>query len=130
MNISWYDRLGIIILALLATWLMNVVIKTETIKTILEWLKSILIQIILTLRKVNSLIDSYTHDKRKVDKPKLLQAEDFKVFVFFSLLTAVTTRYLLSVFKHKVVGDGPFSNELIHILEVDVNDYIPSVTRN
>ena len=106
---------------------MSALIKAEAFKTILEWLKSILIQIILSLRNFNSSIDSYTQDK--VNKPKPSKAEDFKVFVFFLVLTALTTRYLLSVFKRKVVGDGPLSNELIHILEIDLSDYLPKVSR-
>ena len=109
---------------------MSALIKAEAFKTIIEWLKSILIQIILILRSFTSSIDSYTQDR--VDKPKPSKAEDFKVFVFFSVLTALTTRYLLSVFKRKVVGDGPLSNELINILEleIDLSDYLPKVSRN
>lgn len=129
-KLRWYDRLIIIILSLLATWLMSALIKAEAFKTIIEWLNSILIQIILILRSFTSSIDSYTQDR--VDKPKPSKAQDFKVFVFFSVLTALTTRYLLSVFKRKVVGDGPLSNELINILEleIDLSDYLPKVSRN
>lgn len=129
-KLGWYDRLLIIILSLLATWLMSIVIKAEAFKTIIEWLKSILIQIILNLRNFNSLIDSSTQDR--VDKPKPAKADDFKVFVFFAVLTALTTRYLLSAFKRKVVGDGPFTDEIIKILELEINlnDYLPEVSRN
>ena len=127
-KLSWYDRLIIIILSLLATWLMSAIIKAEAFKTILEWLKSILIQVILSLRNFNSSIDSYRQDK--VDTPKPPKGEDFKVFVFFSVLTALTTRYLLYVFKRKVVGDGPLSNELIHFLEMDLSEYSPKLSRN
>ena len=127
-KLQWYDRLIIIILSLVATWLMSVVIKAEAFKTILEWLKSILIQIILGLRSFNSSIDSHTQDITY--KPKPSKAEDFKVFVFFSVITAITTRYLLHLFKRKVVGDGPFTNELINIVELDLSDYLPKVSRN
>lgn len=87
--------------------------KAEAFKTVLEWVKSILIQIILILRSFTSSIDSYPQNI--VDKPKPSKAKDFKVFVFFTVLTALTTRYLLSVFKRKVMGDGPFSKELIYL---------------
>lgn len=115
-KLQWYDRLLTIILALVATWLMSVLIKAEAFKTILEWLKSILIQIILGLRSFTSSIDSHTQDTSAIDKPKPSKAEDFKVFVFFSVITAITTRYLLHQFKRKVVGDGPLTNELINIV--------------
>jgi hypothetical protein len=131
-KIQWYDRLIILILSLIATWLLSVVIKAEAFKTIIKWLKSILIKIMLILRSLNSSIGSYTQDTSAIDKPKPSKAEDFKVFVFFSVLTALTTRYLLSVFKRKVVGDGPLSDELINILEIDLTDYLPKrlVSRN
>ena len=57
-KLQWYDRLIIIILVLLATLLMSVAIKTETFKTIIDWLKNILIQIIMGLRSFTSLLDS------------------------------------------------------------------------
>ena len=133
-KVQWYDRLLTIILALLATWLLNVVIKTEALKTILEWLKKILIRIILGLRSLTSLLDSYTQDKDRVSRsnPKSSKGEDLKVFVFFSVITAITTRFLLQLFKHKVVGDGPFTTELINILEleIDLSDYLPKLGKN
>ena len=127
-KLGLYNRLIILILSLIATWLVSVVIKAESFKTIIEWLKSILIQIILILRSLNSSIDSYTQDT--IDKPKPSKAEDFKVFVFFSVLTVLTTSYLLSVFKRKVVGDGPLNNKLITILEMDLTDYLSKVSIN
>jgi hypothetical protein len=111
--LRWYNRLIIIILSLLAILLMSALMKAEAFKTVLEWVKSILIQIILILRSFTSSIDSYPQNI--VDKPKPSKAKDFKVFVFFTVLTALTTRYLLSVFKRKVMGDGPFSKELIYL---------------
>ena len=53
-KLQWYDRLITVILALIATWLFSVVIKAEAFKTIIEWLKSILGQIILILHNLNS----------------------------------------------------------------------------
>ena len=129
----WYDRLLMTILALIATWLVNVVIKTEAIKTIIEWLKKVLIQIIMGLRSLISLFDSHTQDKDPVSrsKPNSSKGEDLKVFVFFSVLTAITTSFLLQLFKRKLVGDGPFTTELINILELDIDlsDYLPKVGR-
>lgn len=124
-KLQWYDRLIIIILSLIATWLLSVVIQAEAFKTIFEWLKSMLIKIMVTLRSLNNSIDSYTQDTSLLDKPKPSKAEDFKVFVFFSVLTALTTRYLLYAYKRRVVGDGPLSNEVIKILEIDPTDYLP-----
>ena len=127
-RLKWYNRLIIIILSLLVIWLLNVVIKAEAFKTILDWLKSIIIQIIVGLRSFTSLIDSYTEDL--VEKPKPSTSEDFKVFVFFSLLTAITTRYLLYLFYRKLVGPGPFTDEIIKIIEMDVSAYLPKIRRN
>jgi hypothetical protein len=127
-KLQWYDRLIIIILSLIATWLLSVVIQAESFKTIFEWLKSMLIKIMVTLGILNNSIDSidsYTQDPSLLDKPKPSKAEDFKVFVFFSVLTALTTRYLLYAYKRRVVGDGPLSNEVIKILEIDPTDYLP-----
>ena len=133
-KLQWYDRLLIIILALIATLLLSVAIKSEAFKTILEWLKKILIRIILGLRSLTSFLDSHTQDKDLVSrsKPKSSKGEDLKVFVFFSVITAITTKCLLQLFKRKVVGDGPFTTELINILELDIDlsDYLPKVGRN
>lgn len=133
-KLQWYDRLLIIVLALLATLLLSVVIKTEALKTIIEWLKKILIQIIMGLRSLTSLLDSHMQDKDlvSISKPKSSKGEDLKVFVFFSVITAITTRCLLELFKRKVVGDGPLTTEIINILELDIDlsDYLPKVGRN
>ena len=122
-KLQWYDRLLIIILALLATLLLSVAIKTEALKTIIEWLKKILIRIILGLRSLISLLDSHTQDKDPISrsKPKSSKGEDLKVFVFFSVITAITTRCLLQLFKRKVLGDGPLATKLINILELDID---------
>lgn len=122
-KLYWYDRLIFIILSLIATWLMSVVIKAEAFKTIIQWLKSIVIRIMLILRILNNSIDSYTQDMSLINKSK--PSKDLKVFVFFSIVTALTTKYLLYAFKRRIVGDGPLSDEIIKILEIDLTDYLP-----
>ena len=115
-KLRWFDRVIMIILLLLATWLTSAVIKAEAFKTILEWLKSILIQVIMSLRTFNSRIDSYFNSSTdlSIDKPKPSNAKEFRAFVFFSILTTITMRYFLYLFKRKLVGDGPFTDKIIH----------------
>jgi hypothetical protein len=133
-KLQWYDRLLIIVLALVATLLLSLVIQTEALKTIIEWFKKILIQIIMGLRSLIRLLDSHTQDEDlvSISKPKSSKGEDLKVFVFFSVITAITTKSLLQLFKRKVVGDGPLTTELINILDLDIdlNDYLPKLGKN
>ena len=125
-RVKWYDRLIIIILSLIATWLLTLLIKAEAFRTITEWLKSLLIKTMVTLRILNNSIDLYTQDTSLIDKSKPSKVENLKVFVFFSVFTALTTRYLLYAFKRRIVGtDGPLTDELIKILEIDLTDYLP-----
>lgn len=127
-KLQWYDRLLIVILALLATWLFSVVIKAEAFKTIIEWLKSILVQIMLILHNLTSSIDSHRQNMLEIENPKPSKAREFQVFIFFSFITTITTGYLLSLFKRKVVGDGPLSDLLIDIIEIDLSDYFPKTS--
>lgn len=124
-KLRWYDRLLTIILSLLATWLLHMVIKAEAFKTIREWLKSILIHILLLLHNIHSSIGSAVKDQPSINETHSPKDGGFKVFFFFSLLTTLTVRYLLYLFKRRVVGDGPFSDGIIHILEVDLTNYHP-----
>ena len=130
-KLKWYDRLGIIILSLLATLLLMVIIKGEGFKTIAEWLKNVIIRIIVLLRYLNNFIDNILkYVKESLDSVPLDQSEpsksnDLKAFIFFSALTALTTKYFLTLYKRKVVGDGPFSDLIISIIEIDLTDYLP-----
>ena len=64
-------------------------IKVEAIKTIAEWLKSILLTIIGNFKNINSFLDHYSSDLKSTNElePKPSKAGDFKTFVFFSILT-------------------------------------------
>lgn len=136
-KLQWYDRPIILILTLLATLLFSIVIKTEVFKTIIEWLtsilKSILVQIILILQNLTKLIDSrkknHTQNTLEIEKPKPSRAGEFQEFLFFSLLTVITARYILYRFKRKLVGDGPFADLLIDIIDIDLSDYLPKRKR-
>ena len=105
-KVTFYDRILTLILSLIATLLLYVIIRVEGFKTIQEWLRSVLIQIIFVFRSFSGLIDSKTQDTVYNSKPS--KAKDFKTFAFFSIITILTTRYLLNLFKHKLVGDVPF----------------------
>ena len=135
-KLKWYDRLGIIILSLLATLLLMVIIKGEGFKTIAEWLKNVIIRIIVLLRYLNNFIDnilkyvkesldSVPLDSVPLDQSEPSKSNDLKAFIFFSALTALTTKYFLTLYKRKVVGDGPFSDLIISIIEIDLTDYLP-----
>ena len=130
-KLKWYDRLITFILILLALLLLYIIIKVEALQTIVNWLKSILIQLILILHKLTSLIESHTHTQKIVEikKPKPSKTREFEMFIFFSFITAITTGYLLSLFKRKVVGDGPFSDIIVQIIEIDLNDYLFKKTK-
>ena len=86
------------------------------------------------VRSFNRLLDSLTQDKDPVfiSKPKSLKAGNLKVFVFFSVIIAITTSVLLQLFKRKLVGGGSLTSEIITIIgfEVDLSDYLPKLTRN
>ena len=125
-KLVWYHRLLSVFISLLLIWLLSILIKAETFKTILEWLKSIFVQITITLRSLAMSLDSSLPDA--VDNPKSSKAKDFQVFVFFSALTVLTTRYFLYRFKRQVVGDGPLTNEVINFIEIDLSDF--NVSRN
>lgn len=131
-KLHWSNCLLIVIIALLATLLLS--IKTEALKTIIEWLKKILTRILLGLRSLTSSLGSHTQDKDLVfrSKPKFSPFEDLKGFVFFPAIAAITTRCLLQLFKRKVIGDSILITELINILELDIDlsDYLPKVGRN
>ena len=118
-KLRWFDRVMMLILMLLTTWLTSAVIKAEAFKTILEWFKSILIQVIVSLRTFNSRVDSYFSSSTDLykDKPKPENAGEFKTFVFFSILTTLTTGYLLYAFKRHIVGDGSFIDDIIYIID-------------
>ena len=53
-KLKWYDYLLVTILSLIIVCLLSVAIKAEAFKTIIEWMKRILITIFLTLRNINS----------------------------------------------------------------------------
>ena len=132
----WHDRLIIIILSLGAIWLLSILMEAEAFNTILEWLKSILIRIIWTLRYFNNIIDSSFNSSIKsqtqdlANTPKPSKAKDFKEFAFFSVLTALIARYFFERFKRKLVGEGHFTDEIIKLIEFDIDYYLPKLSRS
>lgn len=125
-RLLWYDYLIRIIGVLVVTLLLSTAIKFEAFKTILKWLKAMIIRMILALRNFNNCLRESTQDiKPKPSKPS--KPDDFGTFVLFSTLTFLTAKCLLYWFKRKIVGDVPFADQIIRFIEMDAEDYIPKL---
>ena len=131
-----------IILALLIAFLGILIIQTKLVKTLMAYcldsLKHILLWIYSILHRANRAIDKLKkyperqkllEEKFEIEKTEPSKNSDLGVFLFFSMLTATTAGYLLSYFKRKVVGDGPFTEPVIKLIEIDLTDYLPKSLR-
>lgn len=123
-KLKWYNYLLVLLLLLAILCLLAAAIKAEAFKTVFDWVNSILISIFLWLQNINSLLDKYSRSESAVmmeenpEVPKLRNSE-FKTFAFFSVLTVIMTRYLLVRFKREVVGESPFTEVIIKIIDND-----------
>ena len=132
-KLNWFHIGGIILLSLVIIGAFALLIQMEAFKTIAEWLKSILLTILVDLQNLTSFLDKNfgdlgpnrpTNDLEPVHglEPKPSKAGDFKTFILFSLLTVITTRFLLIRFKRQLVGESPLIDIVIEILENDISD--------
>jgi hypothetical protein len=127
-KLRWFDRLLVILMLLGIASLLALAIKNEAFSTIIKWLKSILLNILLALRSINSLLDKWLNDSPSNpstigDKSQLPETKDnFKNFLLFSTLIFVATRYLLKIYKRRLVGESPFTDIVIDFIEC----YTPS----
>lgn len=97
-------------------------IKAEGFTTIYEWIISIITRLLVWFKSLTSLLISTMPDKVESDLESLEKSEcsksrDFKEFVSYTILTVLTTKYILHMFKRKVVNSVPFSDEIIYIIE-------------
>ncbi len=118
---TWYHYLLLMILYLSLIILLSVAIKTSAFRTILDWLKSMLVTLLLALRNLtNSLAEHSSPAKDKCDSSKTSGLQNF---IVFSVLVAFMTKYLLGRFKRKLVGETPLTDILIEIIDADPLDF-------
>lgn len=134
-KLNWYHVGGLIILCLGIIGGFAGLIKMEAFKTIGEWIKSILLALLIVLKNLtsflNKLLNKHSADLEPISglkpshdlEPKPSKAGEFKTFVFFSILTVLTTRFLLIRFKRKLVGESPLTDIMIEILDYDIPDF-------
>jgi hypothetical protein len=136
-KLRWYDYLFTIILSLLAIYLLALVIKSKSFKIIRDWLKSIIVNLVLTLYDLNTSLDEYFQKSEPDPFPELYKssksnANGFQTFVVFSVLTVITSKLLLKRFKRQLVGqlidEGPFTDIMVYIIDHDKSD-VPDFVR-
>jgi len=122
-KLCWYERLLLVLLFLGIASLLAFAIQNEAFSTIIQWLKSILLTILFILRRINSSLakwlKDYPSDSSSIgDKPQVSEtSNDFKNFVLFSILTFVVTKYMLIIYKRRLVGEGPFTDIIIEMID-------------
>lgn len=129
-KLTWLHRLLVILLLLGIVILLAVAIKYEAFSTIREWIKRILLNILLGLRAINDFLTKKIEDspsnslsiKDEVQLPNLKSKDNFKNFLLYSTLVFVATRYLLKIYKRRLVGESPFTDIVIDFIEC----YTPS----
>lgn len=125
-NLKAHNRLILIILSLITAWLVGEFITSEGLKNILLWLKNLILRILLILPNRNSSIDA--SPPAAIKNPEVSNTDGLRSFLFYSVLTIVTFKYLLRKFKEKLVNAGPLTPliiDLVEIVDIDGNKWIP-----
>nr|WPV76491.1 hypothetical protein [Naviculales sp.]WPV76571.1 hypothetical protein [Naviculales sp.] len=115
----WYNFLILIIIYLIIIWLLGVAMKTEVFQAILKLLKRTLFKFktILTLRDLKKSLAEHSDYSLAEDAKN--NKNDFKNFMIFSIFTIVITKFLYQRFKRKLVGEGPLTDIVIEIIDLD-----------
>lgn len=73
-------------------------------------------RILAILTYITSRIDSFLQESAEslpVEQSEPSKSNDFKTFIFFSVLTTLTAKYLFNLYKRGVVGDSPFTDLIL-----------------
>lgn len=125
-KLTWYHKCIMLLFGIVIIRGLAGLINEKAFQTIIDWLKSFLIEIIASMRYLNELLHKLSKNnssvspiKDELDSQTLQKVpkNEFKTFVFSSIITVMVGKYLVERFTRQFVKDIPFSETIIHIIE-------------